>query len=182
MKRDAAAGSDVWIGRSGFQVKFPAGTHDEDKDLLRTLVQYASEVTAAKTIVMDGVDKARCWTGFDYEIKHVVTDTRDKYSITFHLPYNVIFSPATWDPFRAMGSYYFDESCSATVMNWPHQRMEMLLSIRSRHDRAFQAPLPLPTVAIIHSLPPQPSAPAAEEEPSESWLSRPLKRLRHGLF
>jgi hypothetical protein len=91
----------VFAARGDYPVRFPDTVYDEDKQLLRAIVQYCAEELAAKTCIVEGVDKRAMFTGFEYTIVHHRTETRNFYALTFHLAYNVLVDWRSIKPLEA---------------------------------------------------------------------------------
>lgn len=190
MKR--GAGDDitqVFVARGDYRVDFPPTTHEEDKQLLRALVQYCAEVLAAKTRIVEGVDHRNMYTGFEFSIVHHKTERRNFYALTFHLAYNVMLDEPCLEALRVMSTYWWGPWTFDT--NWMHSRKELLLTIKSKREMTFTeqprifswnpASAPLPSLPV----PPPPNAPPTPtEDDGDDWLfgliPRPFKRARKG--
>ena len=188
MKRGGGdVGSRLFVARADFEVRFDPSTHDEDKQLLRSLVQYCHEKVASHTVAVEGIAKERCWTGFDYKIEHH-REARDYYTILFHLPYNTVATSSLVKALEVMSSYYWEEW--SLIPNWPHHRVELLVRVRSQRDHSFsetsQVIILNPAAPFLPVAPPPPRTPPTEvDDAGDSWadaLARPFKKVRKAFF
>ncbi len=183
----------VFAARGDYAVRFPDSTHEEDKQLLRALVQYCAEELAAKTRIVEGVERRNMYTSFEYSIVHHKSEKRNFYALTFHLAYNVMLDEPCLEALKVMSTYWWGPWTFDT--NWMHSRKELLLTIKSKREMSYTeqprifawnpASAPLPSLPLP---PQQPSAPpptpSSDTEDGDGWLlgfiPRPFKRARRG--
>jgi hypothetical protein len=187
----------IFSARADYPVRFPDSTHEEDKQLLRALVQYCAEELATKTRSVEGVDRRQVYTGFEYAIVHTKNDKRDYYALTFHLAYNVMLEEKCLEALKVMSSYWWGSWTFDT--NWMVSRKELILVIKSKHEMSYteqprifswnpastpQPSLPLPPPAPSPSPAPAfhpgtPQTPLEDDEGWFGWIPRPFKHRRY---
>ncbi len=122
----------IFVPRPDYRVRWPSEApyvHEEDKALLRDLVQFVEERVATRTVSPQGPESAKASTAFDYVIRHAITDVADYYMLEFRLPYNVVESSE--DVLMIHGMCHNCLGSMDRSFNLPAERHELLIKVRS---------------------------------------------------